>query len=314
MKIKGRFAPSPSGRMHLGNIYCALISYLSVKKQAGSWLLRIEDLDRQRCKKEYAGLLLDDLAWLGLNCDEGAKSLSDSDFFQSSRDPFYQNAFNLLEKEKIIYDCFCSRADLFSSSAPHASDGRVIYSGNCKNLSEEEKARLSEIRRPAKRISLPDQEVSFTDGHFGQQKCNLARDLGDFIIRRSDGNFSYQLAVVVDDALMGINQVVRGRDLLSSSHEQIFLYKKLNFPPPAFYHLPLLVNSEGKRLSKRDRDLDMAFFRKEFSPEELIGKIMLLCGFIPRYEKVTLDQAISLFSWEKMPKKDLVVTSQFLQK
>ena len=312
--MKGRFAPSPSGRMHLGNVYSALLSYLSAKKSGGEWILRIEDLDRQRCKKEYSAQLLDDLLWLGLKWDNFSSDstfpgLSD-EFFQSNRDTFYLKSFDLLSEKGLVYDCFCRRADLLASSAPHASDGRAVYSGKCRKLSENEKSILYKTRSPAKRLIVEDRNASFTDGHFGLQICSLASDCGDFIIRRADGNFSYQLAVVVDDALMGVDEVVRGRDLISSTFEQLYLYEKLDFNrAPTFYHLPLLVSEDGRRLSKRDKDSDMGFLRENYSSEFLIGKILFLCGCIEKEEKLSLSEAVSAFDWKKVKKEDISIDS-----
>lgn len=323
---KGRFAPSPSGRMHLGNIYAALISWLSAKKDGGHWLLRIEDLDKQRCKREWADRLMDDLLWLGLEWDEGPdkKSLQDKkaarpegftdqncaaakSYYQSERDTIYQKYFRALEEHGLVYDCFCRRADLLAASAPHASDGTPIYAGTCRDLSASDRERLLKERSPAKRIRLPDRESIFVDGHYGQQKLNLARDAGDFIIRRADGNFSYQLAVTVDDALMGVTQVARGRDLLASTHQQLFLYEALGLQKPQFLHFPLLVDKEGRRLSKRDKDLDMGYLRTRFSPQEIIGKLMFLCGMSPAYKPMDLQEAAAIFAWNKLPREDIVV-------
>lgn len=262
--------------------------------------MRIEDLDKQRCKREWADRLMDDLLWLGLKWDEGP-------VFQSERDSIYQKYFRALEERGLVYDCFCRRADLLASSAPHANDGTPIYAGTCRDLSAADRERLLRERSPAKRIRLPDRESIFVDGHYGQQKLNLARDAGDFIIRRADGNFSYQLAVTVDDALMGVTQVARGRDLLASTHQQLFLYDALGLAAPQFYHFPLLVNKEGRRLSKRDKDLDMGYLRTRFSPQEIIGRLMLLCGMSPTDKAMDLQEAAAIFVWNKLPREDIVV-------
>ena len=299
----------------MGNIYAALISWLSAKKDGGHWLLRIEDLDKQRCKREWADRLMDDLLWLGLEWDEGPdkKSLQDQNcaaaksYYQSERDTIYQKYFRALEERGLVYDCFCRRADLLASSAPHASDGTPIYAGTCRDLSAADCERLLKERSPAKRIRLPDRESIFVDGHYGQQKLNLARDAGDFIIRRADGNFSYQLAVTVDDALMGVTQVARGRDLLASTHQQLFLYEALGLQKPQFLHFPLLVDKEGRRLSKRDKDLDMGYLRTRFSPQEIIGKLMFLCGMSPACKPMDLQEAAAIFVWNKLPREDIVV-------
>ena len=304
-KTAGRFAPSPRGRMHFGNIYACLISYLSARKKNGEWILRIEDLDRQRCKKEYSEILIDDLKWFGFDWNRGPQKKDGNSYFQSNRSDVYEQYFNKLFDSGLIYDCFCTRSDLFSSSAPHNSDGIPVYLGNCRNLSEKQKSEFLEKKLPSKRIMTPDCEVSFLDRHYGSQKINLFRETGDFIVRRADGNFSYNFAVVVDDALMGVTEVVRGRDLLSSTHQQIYLYEKLGFKPPQYFHIPLIVNEQGKRLSKRDKDLDMGYFRKNCTSEEIIGKIMFMCGFIEKEEKISLPEAVSLYDEKKLPAEDI---------
>lgn len=295
--------------MHLGNVYSALISYLSARKKSGEWILRIEDLDRQRCKKEYSAQLIDDLLWLGLKWDNFSPAQGGlaPEFYQSNRDSFYIKAFDSLCAQNLVYDCFCRRADLVASSAPHASDGTPVYSGKCRTLSESEKNLLYKTRSPAKRILTEDRLVSFTDGHFGAQKFKLQNDVGDFVIRRADGNFSYQLAVVVDDALMGVSEVVRGRDLLSSTASQIYLYEKLNFSVPDFFHLPLLLGPDGRRLSKRNKDIDMGFLRENYTPEEVFGKILFLGGILKKEEKLSLEEACCVFDWEKVSNKDISV-------
>ena len=323
--------------MHLGNIYAALISWLSVKKEGGAWLLRVEDLDRQRCKREYADQLMDDLRWLVLEWDEGPECCAQAKeggaqneghaenggaanknrvqaqkggapYFQSERDGIYQKYFSALEERGLVYDCFCSRADLLASSAPHANNAPPVYAGTCRDLSAADRERLLKERSPAKRIRLPDRESIFVDGHYGPQKCKLASDAGDFIIRRADGNFSYQLAVTVDDALMGVTQVARGRDLLASTHQQLFLYEALGLATPQFLHFPLLVDKEGRRLSKRDKDLDMGILRANYAPQKIIGKLMRLCGFIDRDDALELSDALEIFSWERLPKTDIVIS------
>ncbi len=307
--MTGRFAPSPSGRMHLGNVYSALLSYLCAKKSGGQWILRIEDLDRQRCKKEYSLQLLDDLLWLGLKWDNYSSENGglSPEFYQSQRDSFYEKAYDSLCRQNLIYDCFCRRLDLLSSSAPHASDGSPLYSGKCRNLCQSEREELLKSRSPAKRIKIEDKKITFSDGHYGFQEFSLVQDTGDFIVRRSDKNFAYQLAVVVDDGLMGISEVVRGRDLLSSVAAQLYLYEKLSFKAPAFFHLPLLLSSDGRRLSKRDKDMDMGLLRENYSPESLIGKICFLSGIIEREESLSLEEALSLFERNKIKREDIFV-------
>lgn len=297
---KGRFAPSPSGRMHLGNIYTALISWLSCRTQNAHWLLRIEDLDTQRCKPQYASLVMEDLHWLGLDWDEGPRSLTDKAYFQSARNAFYERAFETLTKKSLVYDCFCTREALLASSAPHCDFPQ--YAGTCKQLTQEENAALRKIRIPAKRMSaggfLPPHNVfSFTDGFCGEQKCALTSPANDFIIRRADNTFSYQLAVTVDDALMGVTEVVRGDDLRYSTFLQLYLYTLLGFTPPTFFHIPLLRAKDGTRLSKRNKSQSMEFLREQYTPQDIIGTIMFQAGFLLQEEPLSLTRALEIFSW-----------------
>lgn len=307
MSLKGRFAPSPSGRMHLGNVYSALMSYLSVKSRGGEWLLRIEDLDRQRCKSEYATQLMNDLRWMGLYWDEGPRGDEDREYYQSERQSIYDEAFDRLREKNLIYDCFCRRADILASRAPHATDGTIVYSGHCRNLTDRQREELSATRRPAQRIIVEDRDVEYTDGNYGRQRCNLAHDCGDFIIRRADGNYAYQLAVVVDDALMGVTEVVRGNDLIDSTHQQIYLYQKLDYPTPQFSHLPLLMSREGHRLAKRDQGTDMGHIRETMTPEDVVGRLMYWAGEIEKEESMTIDEAVKTFDWRKMKKENIIV-------
>ena len=305
MKVRGRFAPSPSGRMHLGNLMAALLAWLDVRSQGGTMVLRIEDLDPQRCSLEKAEQLMDDLRWLGLDWDEGGL---EAPWRQSCRGAYYQQAFSQLEGMGLVYPCYCTRAQRLASSAPHRSDGTVVYDRRCAHLTQEERRGLeAQGRRPAWRVRVPNEEVTVTDGHLGEYRENLERDCGDCILRRSDGAWAYQLAVVVDDALMGINHVVRGCDLLSSSPRQSWLHTILGFTPPQFYHLPLLVDSEGRRLSKRDRDLDMEALRTRYTPRELVGWLAWQAGLQEGPKNAEPAQLISSFQWSKVPKNDIVV-------
>ena len=276
--VTGRFAPSPSGRMHLGNIYAAFMSWLSVRRRGGRWILRIEALDPQRSKREYARLIEDDLHWLGLDWDEGGIA---GGYCQSLRGDLYAEALEHLEVLGLVYACRCTRADIMATQAPHQSDGRIIYAGTCRPQM------LPPYPRPegpgARRLYVPPgMKVDFTDRNFGPQHVNLVAECGDFIVRRADGAWAYQLAVVVDDALMGVTEVVRGADLLLSSAQQIYLYSLLGYTPPEWAHLPLVTNESGRRLSKRDASLSMEAIRASgASPEEVIGRLAAMAGIIP---------------------------------
>ena len=220
----GRYAPSPSGRMHLGNLLCCLLAWLSAKSKGGQVLLRIEDLDAQRCPRVYADAIVDDLAWLGLAADGPRPPV-----YQSERSAIYQQYYDKLAARGLTYPCFCSRSQLHAASAPHRSDGQVVYAGTCRGLTPAQAAEKAKTKAPAWRVRVPDEEIAFVDGHLGPYAENLARDCGDFYLRRADGVFAYQLAVVVDDALMGVTEVVRGADLLSSTPRQLWLYRALGW-------------------------------------------------------------------------------------
>lgn len=294
--VCGRFAPSPTGRMHLGNVFSALLSWLSARAQGGTWLLRIEDIDPQRSRHEYADMLMDDLQWLGLEWDG-------EPCWQSRRGDIYAHYLQQLTDAGLIYPCYCTRADILATQAPHESDGRVVYKGTCRNLPPGSRKGPAALR-----MKVPEEGrgiVTFTDGHYGTHTVDLTTQCGDFIVRRKDGAWAYQLAVVVDDALMGINEVVRGRDLLLSSPQQIYLAQQLGFTPPRFTHLPLLCNTAGQRLSKRDKSLDMGCLRQRFTPNQIIGLLAHAAGLQPTADAVSAQSFVKTFSWDKVGTADI---------
>ena len=310
-ELRGRFAPSPSGRMHLGNLFSGLLAWLSVRSAGGVMVLRMEDLDPDRCREEYAAQLADDLLWLGLDWDEGyGKGGPHGPYRQSERTELYAAAFRKLEGQGLIYPCFCTRAERLAASAPHRSDGQAVYSGKCRHLTDGQRTELARTRRPAWRLIVPDREISFTDGVQGPFGENLLSDCGDFILRRSDGVYAYQLAVVYDDGAMAVNQVVRGRDLLDSTPRQLYLYELLGLTPPEFYHVPLLVAPDGRRLSKREKDLDMGALRQRFTPAELTGLLAFWAGQLEKPEPVTPAELARIFDWSKVPKNDITVGNE----
>lgn len=303
--VIGRFAPTPSGRLHLGNLLCALIAYLSVRKADGRFLLRIEDLDIPRCPRSLAQQAIDDLTWLGFCWDEPP-------LYQSERSDVYLAHLEKLQQVGLIYPCFCTRAQLHASQAPNLGDTQFVYQGTCAHLSVSEIDQLSQTRMPALRLRVPDIEIRFTDTLFGQQAENLARDCGDFILRRSDGLYGYQLAVVVDDALSGVNQVVRGRDILSATPRQIYLLNQLGYPIPQYTHIPLLLDSAGRRLAKRDRDMDLTALSKRYTAEEILGALASSAGLIPENRPVTLNELIDLFDIKLVSKEDIRLPAGFM--
>ena len=301
MAERGRFAPTPSGRMHLGNVFSALLAWLSVRAADGELLLRIEDLDTLRCSAENAEILKDDLRWLGLtwDCEQP---------YQSTRSGYYEAVLDRLRESGRVYPCWCTRGDLKNAAnAPHASDGHPIYPGTCRSLTEAERAERFKERAPLWRLRVPDEDISFFDGHYGAYAENLRRECGDFILRRADSVFAYQLAVVADDIDGGVTQIVRGRDLLSSTPRQLFLYRLLGAAPPKYYHVPLLTAPDGRRLSKRDRDLDLGILRGRFTAPELLGRLAHAAKLLERPEPVSAEELIPLFDWAKIPKDDIAM-------
>ena len=310
--VIGRFAPSPSGRIHLGNILCSLLAWLSARQKGGRMVLRIEDLDTARCPARYVRQMEEDLRWLGLDWDEGpGVGGPNVPYEQSLRTELYEAALQKLWDQGLVYPCFCTRAELHAASAPHRSDGQVLYSGACRKLTPEEVAERSKTRPPALRLRVPDREYGFVDGHMGLYQENLSRDCGDFLLRRSDGMFAYQLAVVVDDAAMGVTEVVRGEDLLDSTPRQLYLYELLGLKAPSFYHLPLLLAPDGRRLSKRDADAGLDDLQTRVRPEELLGKLAYLAGFNPSCAPRSAEQLLPAFDWAKVPKSDIRLPTGF---
>lgn len=289
--VIGRFAPSPTGRMHAGNIFAALVAWLVAKSQGGRMVLRVEDLDRERSKPRFVSDVQRDFESLGLTWDEGP-------YFQHDRDEAYRAAFDALAGRNLVYPCFCTRADLHAASAPHRGE-KPVYPGTCRSLSADERsARAAATGRvPAERLIVPDRVYGLDDLVQGPYTQNLARDCGDFLVRRSDGAFVYQLAVVVDDAEQGVNSVVRGMDLLCSTPQQIYLQELLGLPGAVYAHVPLIVGERDRRLSKRDRDaaLDELLVRFK-TPAAIIGHIAGLTGLAPSADPVTPEELLPLFS------------------
>ncbi len=296
--VIGRFAPTPSGRLHLGNVLCAMVAYLSARSQGGRFLLRIEDLDIPRCPASLSRAAIDDLTALGFTWDE-------EPLYQSQRSDIYRRALQYLTEQGHTYPCFCTRAQLHASIAPNLGDTVVVYPGTCRNLTEEEAAERAKTRTPAIRLRVPEEEITFTDRLYGVQKENLAQDCGDFILQRSDGLYGYQLAVVVDDALSGVTEVVRGRDILSATPRQIYLQRLLGYDTPAYLHIPLLMDGDGRRLAKRDRDMDMTALLKRFTPEEILGQLAYAAGLQQEIRPAALEALISLYDPAKLPREDL---------
>ena len=295
----GRFAPTPSGRMHLGNVFAALMSWLSPKSRGGDWILRMEDLDTLRTRAEYAELLRDDLRWLGLNWDEETEP-------QSTRSAVYDRYFDQLREKNLLFPCYCTRSQLHNVNAPHLSDGTYVYAGTCRNLTAEERA--AKKRLPSWRVMVPDREYAFTDLVQGPYRENLLTDCGDFVVRRADGVYVYQLAVTVDDGESGVTEVVRGWDLLGSAPRQMYLQELFGFEHPTYAHIPMLMAPEGRRLSKRDQDLDMGALRSRLTPEQLIGVLAHAAGLTENAKPISAVELATVFDWNKIHGREIVVT------
>ena len=291
MKPVGRFAPTPSGRMHLGNVFAALIAWLSVRSQGGEMVLRMEDLDTQRTSGEYAQLLREDLRWLGLDYDRETPP-------QSQRSRVYDRYFEQLRQMRLLYPCYCTRSQLHSVNAPHLSDGTYVYPGTCRNLTDSQRAAMD--RSPAWRVMVPDREWAITDRVQGPYKLNLAKECGDMVVRRADGVYVYQLAVTVDDGEAGVTEVVRGMDLLSSAPRQMYLQELFGFPHPEYAHVPMLLAPDGRRLSKRDRDLDLGELQKWVKAETVIGTLACSAGLIDRSEPISAKELATHFDWKNL--------------
>ena len=291
--VIGRFAPTPSGRMHLGNVFAALVAWLSARKQNGAMVLRMEDLDTQRTSSAFADVLMDDLRWLGLDFDKTTPP-------QSTRTEVYDRYFGILQELGLLYPCYCTRSQLHSVNAPHLSDGTYVYAGTCRNLTEAERAAFH--RAPSWRVKVPDKVWQLTDYAQGEYKENLATDCGDFVVRRADGAYVYQLAVTVDDGEAGVTEVVRGADLLSSAPRQMYLQSLFGFAHPRYGHVPMLLAPDGRRLSKRDQDLDLGTLRSRFTAPELLGLLSYSAGIIDQNVPISLPELITEFSWTKLQK------------
>lgn len=300
----GRFAPTPSGRMHLGNVFAALIAWLSVRSRGGFLVLRMEDLDTQRTSAEFAETLRRDLLWLGLDWDLETQA-------QSQRGPVYDRYFEKLMDLGLLYPCYCTRSQLHNVNAPHLSDGTYVYPGTCRDLTDAQRAAMN--RLPAWRVRVPNRVYSFRDLSRGPYAQNIATDCGDFVVRRADGIYVYQLAVTVDDGEAGVTEVVRGMDLQGSSPRQMYLQELFGFPHPQYGHVPMLMAPDGRRLSKRDRDLDLGILQTRCTPEKILGTLAASAGIIPQYEPISARELSREFSWEKLRQEDIYLdTSRLL--
>ena len=298
MSVTGRFAPTPSGPLHLGNILCAMLAWLSARSRDGRILLRIEDVDVPRCPEANTRACIEALAWLGFTWDGPL-------LCQRERTAVYEEALARLNAQGLVYPCFCTRAELHPELAPNLGDTQAVYPGTCRSLTAAQAREKARFRSPAYRLRVPDRDITFTDRLQGTVTENLARDCGDFVLRRSDGLFGYQLACVADDIASGVTEVVRGRDILTATPRQIWLYECLGETPPNYVHIPLLTDPQGRRLAKRDRDLGIPALSKRFSPEEILGVLAFVCHLTDRMASVTLHELSAEFDWDRVPREEI---------
>jgi glutamyl-tRNA synthetase len=302
---RGRYAPSPTGEVHLGNASSALLGWLSIRARGGSFVLRMEDLDRNRVRPGLAERILEDLVWLGLDWDEGPdRGGRHGPYEQWPRRGLYREAFSKLRELGCLYRCFCSRKDIQgAASAPQTPGEEVRYPGTCLGLDREEaRARASAGTRHAWRFRVDSgASHAFADRVHGRWGDGLAPP-GDFVVWRSDEVPAYQLAVVVDDLEMGITEVVRGDDLLPSTLKQVALYKALGQPPPVFGHVPLLLGTDRVRLSKRHEGVTLRELRESgFSPERIVGHLAGLLGLRPVSDPLSARALVDGFSLDGVP-------------
>lgn len=304
MKPRGRYAPSPTGEIHLGNASSALLAWLSVRSRGGTFVMRVEDLDRNRARTDLVGRILRDLAWLGLDWDEGGGAGGPHEpYDQWSRRERYRSAFSRLARDGRLYRCFCSRKDIAAAaSAPQTPGEERRYPGTCSVLAPEEaENRVAEGARYAWRFRVPtDVPLGFDDLVHGRWGDQLPPP-GDFVVWRSDEVPAYQLAVVVDDAEMCIDEVIRGDDLLPSTVRQLLLYRALDWRPPVFGHVPLLLGGDGVRLSKRHAGITLRELREAgWSAAQIVGRLAHIVGLRETPEPTPAASLVEGFSWTRV--------------
>ncbi len=302
-RFRTRLAPSPTGELHLGNARTFVLTWLLARQAGGSVVLRIEDLDSRRVKPGSIDTQIAQLEWLGLDWDEGP-------VIQSKRTGEFARAIEQLTGSGLVYPCVCSRKEIESAaSAPHASDEGPRYPGTCRGrFSSIEEARQVKGGEPALRFIVSPGPVSFDDGIRGPTTLDPSAVGGDFVVRSPDSQFSYQLAVSVDDAAMGITEVIRGDDLLTSTPRQILLHRALGYSPPRYSHLPLVLAQDGSKLSKRRKDLDLsALAARGVTPDEVLSWIASSAGIEVRSSRVTLRDLIGALDLRALPANPLVL-------
>jgi glutamyl-tRNA synthetase len=308
---RGRFAPSPTGAMHLGNARTALVAWLAARAGGGVLAMRVEDLDGPRVKRGLEGEILEELRWLGLDWDEGPdRGGPHGPYRQSERGDRYAAALDRLRVAGLVYPCFCSRAEIAAApQAPHGpADDGPRYPGTCRGLGEGERQARAVARPPAWRVAVTPGPTPFEDAVHGPQSFDVSAQVGDFVVMRADGIAAYQLAVVVDDAAMGITEVVRGDDLLSSTARQLLLYRALGLAAPRFAHVPLVVGPDGARLAKRHGASSIGELRaRGVDPAQVIGRLAELTGLAPPGTRCQAPELVGDFRWDRVSRTPAIL-------
>lgn len=308
MAIVGRLAPSPTGAQHVGNARTYLVAWLSARSRGGTIRLRIEDIDSPRIKPGAAEQALDDLRWLGLDWDGEVVT-------QTARLPHYESALDELMRRELVYPCTCTRTDIAAAaSAPHDDREGPTYPGTCSHRSAGDAMNLNEDGKSFAWRFRVNESPAFTDLFAGVIQLDLKQLGGDYVVWKSAGTPAYQLAVVVDDAAMGITEVIRGDDLIPSTPRQLLLYRALGLAPPAFAHVPLVVGEDGRRLAKRHGDTRLAALREAgVKPEALVGLLAWSCGWIEKPDPVQARELFRVFRLDSIPRKPFVLTAEMLR-